>query len=455
MLGRQDLAALGAAALKHLAAILGGKTCAEAVTALTHEAAWLKCPFHGTNSGSGPGKPGKTCKYLISVWQVMRGSGWQKPKVSRKLKPATPEPRVVSKQGLLVNWRFAAAPALHQHARSHVKTPVHKPGSRAFTLGPNRPLRAQQDDPIDLRERTMLHMPSARTSDDLKARRGFLSAALLSAAVALGFSLVTPIQPAQAADLAEIFDEHDPMSTKTVDHSQWASLLTTYVSLGSDGITRVDYAALGESAADVEKLGAYIDLLQETRVSSLNQDEQFAFWANLYNAVTVEVILEHYPVRSIRDISISPGLFSTGPWGKKLVTVEGEELSLDNVEHDIMRANWDEPRVHYAVNCASFGCPNLALEPFSGKKLEAQLEKAAKDYVNHPRGVSFEGSKLTLSKIYDWYGKDFGATKAAQIKSIAKHADPELADKLKAHSGRVSYDYDWSLNDTANGPDGS
>lgn len=245
------------------------------------------------------------------------------------------------------------------------------------------------------------------------------------------------------------------MSAKTVDHSQWANLLSTYVSLGGDGITRVDYAALADSAADVEKLGAYIDLLQETKVSGLNQDEQFAFWANLYNAVTVEVILEHYPVRSIRDISISPGLFSIGPWGKKLVTVEGEELSLDNVEHDIMRANWDEPRVHYAVNCASYGCPNLALEPFTGKKLEAQLEKAAKDYVNHSRGVSFDGNKLTLSKIYDWYGKDFGTTKAAQLKSIAKHAEPELADKLKAHSGRVSYDYDWSLNDTANGPDGS
>ena len=96
----------------------------------------------------------------------------------------------------------------------------------------------------------MLHMPSAQTSNDLQARRGFLSAALLSAAVALGFSLVTPIQPAQAADLAEIFEEHDPMSTKTVDHSQWASLLTTYVSLGNDGITRVDYAALGNNAAD-------------------------------------------------------------------------------------------------------------------------------------------------------------------------------------------------------------
>jgi len=257
------------------------------------------------------------------------------------------------------------------------------------------------------------------------------------------------------ASYAEKFEGHDPMSTKEVDHGLWADLLTSHVSLGSDGITRVDYAGLAASSADVEKLGAYIDLLQDTKVSTLNRDEQFAYWANLYNAVTVEVILDHYPVRSIRDISISPGLFSTGPWGKKLVTVEGEELSLDNIEHDIMRKNWDEPRVHYAVNCASYGCPNLALTPFTGKDLEAQLEAAARTYVNHPRGANFDGGKLTLSKIFDWYGKDFGSSKKAQLDSIATHAEPDLAEQLRSHTGRVSYEYDWSLNDTANAPNDS
>ena len=319
---------------------------------------------------------------------------------------------------------------------------------------PNRPIRGQHDDPITARDRTMLQSSDFSSGIARKPSRGDTVKAMLAGGfLALAFALTAPSHTTQAAELAETFKGHDPMSTKTVDHSQWADLLSTYVTLSSDGITRVDYAALGGNATDVEKLGAYIDLLQETDVSKLNQDEQFAFWANLYNAVTVEVILEHYPVRSIRDISISPGLFSTGPWGKKLVTVEGEDLSLDNIEHDILRKNWDEPRVHYAVNCASYGCPNLALEPFTGKKLEAQLEKAGKDYVNHARGVTFEGGKLTVSKIYDWYGKDFGATRAAQLKAIAKHADPDLADKLKTHTGRVSYDYDWSLNDTANAPD--
>lgn len=276
----------------------------------------------------------------------------------------------------------------------------------------------------------------------------------LSAAVlALGLLTIAPAAHAAAGDLATPFKVHNPMSSKTVDNSQWADILSSYVTLGADGVTRVHYADLAGSAADVEKLGAYIDLLQNTKVSALNQDEQYAFWVNLYNAVTVEVIIEHYPVASIRDISISPGLFSTGPWGKKLVTVEDEELSLDNIEHDILRKVWDEPRVHYAVNCASFGCPNLATVPYTGKALEKQLTKAASDYINHPRGVAFDGDRLTLSKIFDWYGKDFGTTTAERLTAIAQHAKPALAKKLAAHSGRIRYAYDWSLNDTANDPD--
>jgi len=278
-------------------------------------------------------------------------------------------------------------------------------------------------------------------------RRNLLAGAC---GIILGVALIGAPEQAGAEDLADTFKDYDPMSTTTVDHSLWADILTAHVREDKDGITRVDYAALADSKPDLEKLGAYLDLLQDTDVAALGRDEQFAYWANLYNAVTVEVILDHYPVRSIRDISISPGLFSTGPWGKPLVTVEGKDLSLDNIEHDILRKNWDEPRVHYAVNCASYGCPNLALEPYTGKQLDAQLEAAARAYVNHPRGVRFEGGKLTLSKIYDWYGKDFGSSKTEQLTSIAADADPELADKLKNHSGRITYEYDWSLNDTAN-----
>lgn len=291
------------------------------------------------------------------------------------------------------------------------------------------------------------HSPSPHAPS---RRRLLVAAGGLTLATTLTLGAVA--SPAIAAEPAETFKGHDPMSTTIVDHSLWADILTSHVVLGDDGITRVDYAALADNAKSVEKLGTYIDLLQETDVSKLNRDEQFAFWSNLYNAVTVEVILDHYPVRSIRDISISPGLFSSGPWGKELVTVGGKSLSLDNIEHDILRKLWTEPRVHYAVNCASYGCPNLALEPYTGAKLEEQLEAAARSYVNHPRGVRFDGNKLTVSKIFDWYGTDFGASKKEQLANITAHAEPDLAAKLKQHTGRVSYEYDWSLNDTSNDP---
>ena len=118
------------------------------------------------------------------------------------------------------------------------------------------------------------------------------------------------------------------------------------------------------------------------RVSGLGRDEQCAYWINLYNALTLEVVLDHYPVDSIRDIDISPGLFSQGPWGKKLITVEGEQVSLNDIEHRILRPIWRDPRIHYAINCASLGCPNLQPRPFTGRTLDHALDLAAMRFVD-------------------------------------------------------------------------
>ena len=107
--------------------------------------------------------------------------------------------------------------------------------------------------------------------------------------------------------------------------------------------------------------------------SLTSRDEQLAYWINLYNALTVKVILDHYPVKSILDIDISPGWFSIGPWGKKLVAVEGVEISLDDIEHRILRPIWRDPRIHYALNCAAVGCPNLLREAFTGATAEVLL----------------------------------------------------------------------------------
>lgn len=227
-------------------------------------------------------------------------------------------------------------------------------------------------------------------------------------------------------------------------HGAWTSLLQTYLVASEDGINRVRYAAFKREGYG--RLAAYLQTLQGVGVSSLGRAEQFAFWVNLYNAETVRLILEHYPVRSIRDIDLGGGFFANGPWKKKLLVVEGRELSLDDVEHEILRGEFGDKRVHYAVNCASIGCPNLQREAFTGANLEAMLDKGAADYINHPRGVSVTDGRITASKIYDWFSEDFGSS-SDLIGHWRGYARPELASRLDEARRISDYVYDWDLND--------
>lgn len=232
------------------------------------------------------------------------------------------------------------------------------------------------------------------------------------------------------------------------DHTPWARLLETYLREGAGGApNRFDYGALKAAPADRAALKAYIEALAQAGPDALNRDEAFAFWVNLYNALTVDVVVRHYPVASIRDIDISPGLFSNGPWGKKLLSVAGRELSLDDIEHGILRADFDDRRVHYAVNCASVGCPDLAPAPYTAVELDAMLDRAARAYVNSPRGAHAEKGRLTASSIFKWYMKDFGGTEEGVLDEIRLYAGPELSRKLETVTGVAAYDYDWSLND--------
>ena len=228
-----------------------------------------------------------------------------------------------------------------------------------------------------------------------------------------------------------------------VDHTAWDAFLAAYTAPGDDGVRRVDYAAAGSDGR--AELQGYLGHLQSIDPTTLPRDEQFAYWANLYNAATVEVILEEYPVESIRKIGGS--LFSPGPWGEPVLEVAGRELSLDNIEHGILRPIWGDPRVHYAVNCASIGCPNLATEALRGEGLDAALDALARDYVNHPRGAEVRNGRLHVSSIYDWFEIDFGGNDAGVIAHLRQYAEPELTTALEGIT-RVSGDsYDWNLND--------
>ena len=261
----------------------------------------------------------------------------------------------------------------------------------------------------------------------------------------LGVFALLAIFGAPQADLWPKWQKHDPASAQKIDHSAWDKWLKKYlVAPHPSGVNRVRYGSVAPE--DRKALKSYLEDLQSLPISAYNGAEQKAYWINLYNALTVEVILSHYPVESIRNIGISPGLFSRGPWDAKLVTIEREKLSLNDIEHRILRPIWKDARVHYAVNCASLGCPNLQLVAYTGENTEWLLEKGAGEYINHPRGLAIKNGKLQVSSIYDWFKDDFGASRDRLLEHWLNYADRDLAGALKSYKGSLAYGYDWSLN---------
>lgn len=251
---------------------------------------------------------------------------------------------------------------------------------------------------------------------------------------------------APSADLWERWQAHDPQNKSEIDHRIWDGFLKRYVVPGKAGITLVRYRHV--SGEDRKRLAGYIASLSALAISTYGRDEQLAYWINLYNALTVKVVLDHYPVKSIRDIDISPGFFADGPWGKKLVSVEGEKLSLNDIEHRILRPIWQDNRVHYAVNCGSIGCPNLQNSAYTADSVDAMLEAGAKAYINSPRGVSIEGGEITVSKIYDWFIADFGHDEESVLAHIQEFADPALGKTVSTIAKIEDVAYDWQLNDS-------
>ncbi|MEM9028639.1 MAG: DUF547 domain-containing protein [Pseudomonadota bacterium] len=284
------------------------------------------------------------------------------------------------------------------------------------------------------------------------AARGWMKRAV-AGLVAAALTAVSTV-PA-LADFS-MFAKHTPDATTVVDHSAWDKLLKSHIKPDGAGINRLDYA--GFKANGHKQLKAYVASLEGVDPTTLNRTEQFAYWANLYNAKTIDVVLDAYPVDSIRKISINEGVLGffkkaaglAGPWKAKVVTVNGTKLSLDNVEHDIMRKVFQDPRVHYAVNCASVGCPNLRLNAFTSANLETELEAGARAYVNHPRGfrVNDDGT-VVASSIYSWFQVDFGGTPAAVLEHARKYASAELKAKLDGKTQIASFEYDWALNDVS------
>ncbi|HGI8166027.1 TPA: DUF547 domain-containing protein [Legionella pneumophila] len=237
---------------------------------------------------------------------------------------------------------------------------------------------------------------------------------------------------------------HQPNSTRTISHQAYQDFLARYLYRGTAGINLVHYSKVTEE--DKVRLANYLKDLSHIPISQYKRKEQLAYWINLYNALTLQLILTHWPVQSITKLHLSPGFFSIGPWDAKLIIIEGQDITLNDIEHRILRPIWQDARIHYALNCASMSCPQLQAQAFTGKNTESLLNQAAKEYVNSPQGVTVTDKELTLSQIYQWYQTDFGADEKAVLHHITQFAKPTLKQQLLTNQKPIRYHYDWQVN---------
>ncbi|WP_418262411.1 DUF547 domain-containing protein [Flavobacterium faecale] len=214
---------------------------------------------------------------------------------------------------------------------------------------------------------------------------------------------------------------------KAVDHAKWDVLLKKHVSNSG----KVNYKGF---IKDQKELDAYLAILsQSTPSKSWSRNATLAYWINVYNAFTVKLIIDNYPVKSIKEIS--------NPWGKKFFSLGGEKYSLEEVEHKILR-KMNEPRIHFAINCASYSCPNLLNEAYTEAKLSQQLAEVAKDFINDKSKNSISPNQIEISEIFNWFAADF-KTKGSLIDFLNQYSNIKISSKAKTSFK----DYNWNLNE--------
>ena len=267
------------------------------------------------------------------------------------------------------------------------------------------------------------------------ARAGVLLTALLAP-----HSMAAP-----KSELWSYWSAYQSQSSIKVDHQIWQALLSRYVLLSDDGIHRVAYGEFDETAK--ARLREYLDAMSDIAPTLLNRDEQLAYWINLYNAQTIQVVLDHPRKKSI--LSMGP-LFSLGPWDEPYLTIENKPVTLNDIEHRILRPIWADHRLHYVLNCASIGCPNLSQTAYHSASITQQLADAEVAFLQHPRAISFtDRGELQLTSLFDWYLADFAPDVFGLLAYLAIQR-PDLAADLAAMAGnadaKIKYVYDWDLN---------
>lgn len=222
--------------------------------------------------------------------------------------------------------------------------------------------------------------------------------------------------------------EEVSFGSSPVSHAKWDAILKKHVSAEGN----VNYKGI---KAEHAKLKEYLTLLESSHPDdSWPKDERMAYWINAYNAYTIELILQRWPVSSIKDIK--------DPWHQKIIKIQGITYDLDAIEHKILRAKFNDSRIHFAIVCASFSCPQLRNEAYTADKLSSQLIEQAKKFINDPKRNKITADAVKISKIFSWFKDDF-TKMTTLIGYINKYS------KVKANAkAKVSYlKYNWELND--------
>jgi hypothetical protein len=225
---------------------------------------------------------------------------------------------------------------------------------------------------------------------------------------------------------AEVFDH---------DHQSFGELLGDIVSVQGRQ-SRVDYPQLIQARGKLDHYLESLSSVSRTSFDGFNKDQQLAFLINTYNGYQLRQVIDHYPIKSIKDV----GSFFSSPWSKEFFTLFGEASSLDFVEHQLIRKLFKEPRIHFAVNCASISCPPLSNEAYVAPRLNDQLDAAASNFLNDAEANYLKGKTLYASKIFDWYEEDFPNGVINFVKTYRTDLPDENQIELKFS------DYNWNLN---------
>jgi len=236
----------------------------------------------------------------------------------------------------------------------------------------------------------------------------------------------------------------------TFDHAykQWTKILSTYVVQGEFS-SGVNYKKLKNNSEVFNIFLRSIEDVSSNDFDSFTQQQKLVFLINAYNALTLKLIIDHYPVKSIKDI----GSFFTGPWKMKFFKLFGVDSNLDNIEHNFIRKNFDEPRIHFALVCASIGCPALSSHAYTEDKLEEQLEEAAVRFLHDSTRNRYllQEKKLEISSIFKWYGEDFKNKYSSYLAFIASRITRNSRDQEELRSKEIKVTflpYNWDLNET-------